>query len=194
MKLKTLAVLILFTSVISVSGQSEQINEVTISATMRTYVLSAPRYNAELERIFEAGAEESAFGHDGGGNWLRIMDGWVLAEVFNTEGEIWKLPDTGDSFVSTASSDTRLYGGPSTRWYDSADAVAEGARVLIIGRNEDSTWLHSPGGWVDAAIVSGDGDTSLLPVTPSGVIITAKTRTFILEEPDLSAEFVDVFE
>ncbi len=60
MKLKTLAVLILFTSVISVSGQSEQINEVTISATMRTYVLSAPRYNAELERIFEAGAELKA--------------------------------------------------------------------------------------------------------------------------------------
>ena len=175
-------------------AQSDELSEVKISATIRTYVLRAPRPNAELIATFDAGAEDAAYGRDADSNWLRTMDGWVLAEVFNTEGEIGALPDTTVSFDLTLISATRVYSGPSEKWFESIGVVERGSRSLAMGRNEDATWLKLPVGWATANRVRVEGDVSLLPVTPSGVIITAKTRTFILKEPDLSAEFVDVFE
>lgn len=184
----------LFALALPVSAQDEPINEVSITATIRTYVLNAPRPNAELIGILQAGAEVSVYGRNADANWLRILDGWVLGEVFNTEGEVGALPDTTYSFLGYTNAHTFLHDGPSERWFDSLAGIGEGTRILIIGRNEDSSWLQILGGWVDAAHVDSDGDVSRLPVTPSGVIITAKTRTFILKEPDLSAEFVDVFE
>ena len=190
----TAGVSVLFALASLSSAQDESLSEVKISATVRTYVLRAPRPNAELVATFDAGAESNAYGRDQDGRWLRILIGWVLAEVFNTEGEIGALPDTTHSFVSTTIENARLFDGPSARWFDELGALDKGAHALVIGRNEDSTWLRSPGGWMDAATLTNVGDVSLLPVTPSGVIITAKTRTFILKEPDLSAEFVDVFE
>lgn len=187
-------VLVVFSLVLPMSAQSESTVQVAITPTIRTYVLDAPRANAELVGILQTGVELSAFGRDTDGNWLRIMDGWVLGKVFNTEGEVGALPDATHSFLGSTVAHTYLYDGPSERWFNSLAGIGEGTQILIIGRNEDSTWLQVPGGWVDAAEVEHDGDVSLLPVTPSGVIITAKTRTFILAEPDLSAEFVDVFE
>ena len=190
----TAGVCVLFALASLSSAQDESLSEVKISATVRTYVLRAPRPNAELVATFDAGAESNAYGRDQDGRWLRILIGWVLAEVFNTEGEIGALPDTTHSFVSTTIENARLFDGPSARWFDELGALDKGAHVLVIGRNEDTTWLRSPGGWVEAATVTNVGNVSLLPITPSGVIITAKTRTFILKEPDLGAEFVDVFE
>jgi len=187
-------ILAAFALLIPASAQSEELSEVKISATIRTYVLTAPRFNAELARTFEAGAEESAFGRDEDGSWLRIMDGWVLAEVFNTEGEIGALPDTTASFLAVTAVNKYYYDGPSKRWFNNLGRINLGTSLLVIGRNEDSTWFKLPAGWIEEADITTDGDVSLLPVTPSGVIITAKTRTFILKEADLSAEFVDVFE
>ena len=175
-------------------AQDETISEVSITATIRTYVLNAPRPNAELVGILQASADTSAYGRDADGNWLRILDGWVLGEVFNTEGEVGALPDATHSFLAIAQSDASLYDGPSTRWFEEVGTVNESEQVLVIGRNEDSSWLQMPFGWLELGSLESLGDISRLPVTPSGVIITAKTRTFILKEPDLSAEFVDVFE
>lgn len=188
------ALILTFALAFPLSAQDEALTEVSITATIRTYVLDAPRPNAELVGILQAGAELSAYGRDAGGNWLRIMEGWVLGEVFNTEGEVGALRDTTHSFLGFTNAHTFLYDGPSERWFNSLAGMGEGTRILIIGRNEDSSWLQDLGGWINAAHVESDGDVSRLPVTPSGVIITAKTRTFILKEPDLSAEFVDVFE
>lgn len=176
------------------TAQTEELSEVKISATIRTYVLRSPRANAELLGTFNVGVEKSAYGRDAEGNWLRIMDGWVLAEVFNTEGEIGALPDTTNSFVGMTTEESKFYEGPSTRWFNEIGAIDKWVRVLVIGRNEDGSWFKSPQGWLDAATLTNVGNVTLLPVTPSGVIITAKTRTFILKEPDLSAEFIDVFE
>lgn len=196
MKQIAILALLFLASIVSfpATAQTEELSQVKISATIRTYVLNAPRPNAELVGILQPDAVLSAFGRDEEGNWLRIMEGWVLADVFNTEGEIGALPDTTHSFLGATIAHTFLHDGPSERWFNSLASIGDGTQILIIGRNEDSTWLQILGGWVDAADVTTDGDVSLLPVTLSGVIITARTRTFILKEPDLSAEFVDVFE
>ena len=185
---------VIFALASPLSAQDETINEVSISATIRTYVLIAPRPNAELVGILQAGAEMNAYGRDADGNWLRIMEGWVLGEVFNTEGEVGALPDATHSFLAAAKSNASLYDGPSERWFEVAGTVDKSEQVLVIGRNEDSSWLQTPFGWLESGNLEISGDVSMLPVKPSGVIITAKTRTFILKEPDLSAEFVDVFE
>lgn len=186
--------IVTFVFALPTTAQEASISEISITATVRTFVLDEPRANAELVGILQSGVELSALGRNGDGEWLRIMDGWVLGEVFNTVGEVGALPDATHSFRGSAAAHTFLYSGPSERWFDSLAGMGEGTPLLIVGRNKDSTWLQVPGGWVEAAQVETGGDVSLLPVTPSGVIITAKTRTFILAEPDLSAEFVDVFE
>ena len=89
------------------------LNEITITAIIRTYVLSAPRGDAEFIRSFELGADESAFGHDADGIWLRILDGWVLAELFETTDDISRLPDTTHSITVSLDSAASLYDGPS---------------------------------------------------------------------------------
>lgn len=184
--------LIVFTA--PTSAQDESISQVSITASVRTYVLAAPLANAELVQIYEANAEETAYGRDEDAHWLRILDGWVLGEVFNTEGEVGALPDATHSFDSSVTRAATLYAGPSTRWFEAVGEIDSGDRLLVIGRSEDGSWLNTPVGWLDTAKVGKAGDVSLLPITPSGVIITAKLRTFILSEPDISAEFVDVFE
>ena len=196
MKKAIIVIVLLAATVLSLpaGAQSDELSEVKISATIRTYVLRAPHPNAELIATFDAGAEDTAYGRDADSNWLRTMDGWVLAEVLNTEGEIGTLPDTTVSFDVTLISATRVYSGPSEKWFESIGVMERESRSLAIGRNEDATWLKLPVGWVTTNRVRVEGDVSLLPVASSGVIITAKTRTFILKEPDLSAEFVDVFE
>ena len=180
-------------------GQSEtdvdNVNDVTISATIRTYVLSAPRASAEFVRSFEAGAPESAFGRDEDGNWLRILDGWVLAEVLRGQGEIAELPDVTASINVKVTEATQLYAGPSAKWFDIIGEVEADTEALAIGRNEGGGWLRLPGGWIEVDNVNSSGDIRPLPVLASpGVVITAKARTFILAEPDLGAEFVEVFE
>ncbi len=195
----SLAVLLLVLSLsLPALTQSERggdiLNEITITAINRTYVLSEPRGDAEFIRSFELGADESAFGHDADGIWLRILDGWVLAELFETTYNISLLPDTTHSITGTLLSAASLYDGPSTRWFEIVGEIETGANAIVIGRNEDGTWLQLPWGWVEANAVDTDGDIFLLPAAPSGVIITAKWRTFILSAPALSADFIDVFE
>ena len=191
----TFLILLLAIAVISASAQNEQLGEVTIAATIRTYVLDAPRPNAEFIREYAVGATQSAFGRDADADWLRILDGWVLAEVFNTVGEIGALPDATNSINVTLSSAAQLYDGPSAKWFDVIGEVAANAKAVAIGRNGQGSWLRLPQGWINVASIETAGDIRPLPVMASpGVVISAKSRTFILSEPDLGAEFIDVFE
>ena len=187
--------LLVFAVLMPIYAQADGLSEVAIEATIRTYVLDSPSPTGEFIRGYERGVDEIAYGRDAGGAWLRILDGWVLAEVFNTVGEIGALPDTTNSILGTTTEIINLYDGPSSRWFEIVSVALEGTRVLVIGRSEDSTWLLTPEGWVDSALVAADGIISLLPAAASpAVIITAKTRTFILSQPELSSEFVEVFE
>lgn len=81
---------------------------VSIEATIRTFVLSEPRINSEFIRSVERGAEGTAYGRDSEGTWLRLFDGWVLAEVFNSFGEIGALPDTTHSILGSTTKHTHL--------------------------------------------------------------------------------------
>ena len=179
---------------LTANAQDSPVSEVSITATIRTYVLDAPRPNAELVNVIPAGAEQSAFGRDADALWLRTINGWVLAEVFNTVGEIGALPDATHSVNVTVTSAAQLYDGPSAKWFTVTGDLPADTKSVAIGRNEQGSWLRLPQGWIEVTHVQAEGDIRPLPVAPSGVIITAKARTFILAEPDLSAEFVDVFE
>ena len=177
-----------------VSAQEAQLSEVTIKAQVRSYVLSQPAAAAAFIRSYERGVEEIAFGRDASGTWLRILDGWVLAEVFAGTADVALLPDTTASISGSVSDTAILYDGPSAKWFEPVGEIEAGAKAIAIGRNEDGAWLQLPWGWLEAAQFTGAGDHAALPVGDSGVIITAAKRTFILSEPDLGADFVDVFE
>ena len=179
---------------LSVSAQTEAISERTIRANIRTYVLESPSPASAFIRGYERGAEEMAYGRSADGTWLRILDGWVLAEVFRGQGDMAELPDVTTSINVTVTEAAQLYDGPSAKWFDVIGDVKADTKALAVGRNEGGSWLRLPQGWIEVAHVETNGDIRPLPVAPSGVIITAKSRTFILAEPDLGAEFVDVFE
>ena len=191
---KRILTLVLALVAFTASAQDTQPSEISITARIRTYVLEAPRANAELVGILQSGAEISALGRDPDASWLRILDGWVLAEVFRASGDMTQLPDATHSVNVTVSSAAQLYDGPSTKWFSATGELTAGSKAVALGRNESGSWLRLPQGWIEVAHVEAAGDIRPLPVAPSGVIITAKARTFILAEPDLSAEFVDVFE
>ena len=179
---------------LSVSAQTEESGERTIRANVRTYVLERPSPASAFIRGYAAGAEATAYGRDAEGTWLRILDGWVLAEVFRGQGDMAELPDVTASINVTVTEAAQLYDGPSAKWFDVVGDVAADTKALAVGRNEGGGWLRLPQGWIEVAHVETTDDIRPLPVAPSGVIITAKARTFILAEPDLGGEFVDVFE
>lgn len=191
---KTFLTLLVAIVALAVSAQSEPLSEVDITAKIRTYVLKAPRANAEFIRAFAASATQAAYGRDASGDWLRILDGWVLAEVFRAGGDVAELPDATHSVSVTVSSAAQLYDGPSAKWFAAMGEMTAASKAVAVGRNESGSWLRLPQGWIEVAHIEAAGDIRPLPVAPSSVIITAKARTFILAEPDLSAEFVDVFE
>lgn len=179
---------------LSVSAQADDISERTVRANIRTYVLESPSPASAFIRGYERGAEAIAYGRDADGTWLRILDGWVLAEVFRGQGDMAELPDVTTSINVTVTEAAQLYDGPSAKWFDVIGEIEADTKALAIGRNEGGSWLRLPQGWIEVAHVETNVDIRPLPVAPSGVIITAKSRTFILAEPDLGAEFVDVFE
>ena len=190
-----LMVIVPFAFALPSSAQDEPISEITITANIRTYVLDAPRADAELHRIIAAGAEETAYGRDQKFRWLRILDGWVPAKAFNLEVEIYALPDLTHSFQALPNRAVLLHAGPSSKLFEAVGQAGLGASVLITGRNKAGTWLHTPGGWLDAAQVYSAGAVFRLPViAPPTAFITAKTRTFVLAEPYISAELVEIFE
>ena len=191
--------LILFLLQVTTSAQFgndyDSVSAVRITSTIRTYILAEPRANAPLVKAFVAGTEESAFGRDAEANWLRILDGWVLAEVFNTVGEVGVLPDVTDSINVTMASGAKRYSGPSAKWFDVLGEEINDSSAVAIGRNEDGSWIRLPQGWIEAVHVITASDIQSLPVSEApGFVIRAKIRTFILEQPQLSAEFVDVFD
>ena len=170
-------------------------NAIRLTARKATFMLDAPRLDAAFVRAYTQGAIDKAFRRDEAGEWLQVSDGWVVASVFQHDGDIDELPDISNSVTGTIKEDAKLYTGPSTRWFDVAGNVEALSFTVVIGRNEDGMWIQLPGGWMETANISSSGNWLNLPVIESSaVVITAKQRTFILAKPDLSAEFVDVFE
>ena len=171
------------------------IKTVNITAKIRTYILDAPRPEGVFIQRFEQGATKTAYGRDDSGEWLRVMDGWAVAAVMETDGDLTQLADMSRSVNFSISDGAWIYAGPSTKWFERVTELQKGSRGFAIGRNDSGSWLRVPGGWLEMEQIAKAGDTRALAVVQSDlIIVAATTRTFILAAPDIGAEFVDVFD
>ena len=171
------------------------IETVNITAKIRTYILDAPRPEGVFIQRFEQGATKTAYGRDDSGEWLRVMDGWAVAAVMETDGDLTRLADMSRSVNFSISDGAWIYAGPSTKWFERVTELQKGSRGFAIGRNDSGSWLRVPGGWLEMEQIAKAGDTRALAVVQSDlIIVAATTRTFILAAPDIGAEFVDVFD
>ena len=171
------------------------IETVNITAEIRTYILDAPRPEGVFIQRFEQGATKTAYGRDDSGEWLRVMDGWAVAAVMETDGDLTRLADMSRSVNFSISDGAWIYAGPSTKWFERVTELQKGSRGFAIGRNDSGSWLRVPGGWLEMEQIAKAGDTRALAVVQSDlIIVAATTRTFILAAPDIGAEFVDVFD
>ena len=171
------------------------IETVNITAKIRTYILDAPRPEGVFIQRFEQGATKTAYGRDDSGEWLRVMDGWAVAAVMETDGDLTQLADMSRSVNFSISDGAWIYAGPSTKWFERVTELQKGSRGFAIGRNDSGSWLRVPGGWLEMEQIAKAGDTRALPVVQFDlIIVAATTRTFILAAPDIGAEFVDVFD
>lgn len=96
----------------------------------------------------------------------------ALGEDGTPEAESTAAPQSG--LIGSVLTTTTMRIGPGSR-YAVLSVIHKGARVPIVGRNEDETWLqviHPPGsqirGWVDASFIDVSGDLSGLAVAGPG--------------------------
>ncbi len=110
----------------------------------------------------------TVFSSGDGGAGRRV----ALGDDGTPEAESTAAPQSG--LIGSVRTTTTMRIGPGSR-YAVLSVIHKGARVPIVGRNEDETWLqviHPPGsqirGWVDASFIDVSGDLSGLAVAGPG--------------------------
>lgn len=117
--------------------------------------------------------------------------GFANVSLPSDDGAANPTPDV--RLTAAALATTSLRNGPGTG-YSPLGTVPRGARVPIVGRNEDDTWLqvtYPPGsplkGWVDITFLDVTGDISQLKIAGPGagpsLIVPTSLPTVVIDEP-----------
>lgn len=104
-----------------------------------------------------------------------------------------RTPTPVDLLTALALTTTTLRNGPGVG-FSPLGTVPRGARVPIIGRNADDTWLqvlYPPGstfqGWIEASFLEVTGDLIDVDIAGPGIgpsiIVPTSIATFVFEEP-----------
>jgi uncharacterized protein YraI len=118
-----------------------------------------------------------------------LQTGTSVAAVGNDDTT--PAPDT--ALTATALRNVTMYNGPGTN-YPPVSLVRRGARVPIIGRNADGTWLqvvYPPGsaiqGWIAALFLNVNGDLVDVVIGGPGnrpsIVVPTSVPTFASEKP-----------
>ncbi len=102
-------------------------------------------------------------------------------------------PTPMDTLTAVALTTTTLRNGPGAS-FSPLGTVPRGARVPVIGRNADDTWLqvlYPPGstiqGWIDVSFLEVTGDLIGVDIAGPGsgpsIIVPTRVPTFVIEEP-----------
>jgi len=212
------------------------VNPVEGTVLTQINVRVAPDKNSISQGLIKAGEKVMITGQNAAGDWWQIQYpaasglGWVSAAYIETKSkpEVPVVSETASPAQGTpAASPTPLAGisaktlekvnvrsGPGTG-FNSLGTIDPGSSLTLTGKNETGTWLQifktgGPGdrGWVSAAYVKVEGDTTLLPVfnelgtpvvetgtpqpnqpTPTMVIAPAADDGDSVQEPAVSIQF-----
>ncbi len=114
-----------------------------------------------------------------------------IGVVSNDEGD--KTPTAAFELTAEALATTTLRNGPN-RSFAPLGTVPRGARVPVVGRNEDDTWLqvtYPPGsplmGWVDIDFFEVTGELHDVEIAGPGsgpsIVVPTSLPTFFFEDP-----------
>ncbi len=125
--------------------------------------------------------------------------GFANVSLLSDNGDTTPTPNV--TLTAAALRTTTLRNGPGTT-YSPLGTVPRGARVPVVGRNADDTWLqvtYPPGspltGWVDITFLDVTGDISQLEIAGPGagpsIIVPTSPPTATVEEPTDTPEPTD---
>ena len=108
-------------------------------------------------------------------------------------GDDARTPTPGENLTAIALTTTTLRNGPNAS-FSPLGTVPRGARLPVIGRNADDTWLqvlYPPGstiqGWIDITFLDVAGDLTDVEIAGPGsgpsIIVPTQVPTFVIEEP-----------
>ena len=159
-------------------------------------VWSRPSVASDHDRVgsLQRGEGALAIGRNKAGTWLRIEDGWVVANLVKVDGDIMDLPIAGQAHtrITVTLASAFIRSRPSVA-SDVVGSLRRGKETLAIGRSESGKWLQIESGWVLASTVKADGNIMSLPVTSSTTVRTTTASTRATPTPARSASSASAF-
>ena len=158
------------------------INAVTVKAAASRSLRSGPDGSFDATGNLPSGETALVLGRNADGSWLQVSDGWIPADQVEISGGVMALPITFSSITIRANINIALHRGPS-RDAEVLAILARGEEAVATSRNEASTALQTPQGWVFVNRgLALEGEVMDLPPAPT-VSVTATQALTLYSGP-----------